>query len=310
MAISTARLEQLRNEFIPVKNKIDKIDRKYSLDYIEPVLDIPETLGLPYLEYVEKTDEQLRTLADEQTYASYIANVNKLNGSKAASELKIDKQLLALEEKTRIKLANLLADMNKEVDGVTAKITNAGMLFSTVAERVKADIRHNYEANVNETNLQADNERNALEQEREQTEQNYNEALAGLNEQRQAQITAAYNKLLENEREEKIRIDKYNNTVTEKEQKYQMSRAKALESARQAEYDRSFAAKKLYQQMGSVGYEESMLWEKYNVFVSHFANFTKREEALVLIQGDSYVQGHLKQYYSTLIDWVNRNVPA
>lgn len=310
MSISSSRLAQLREEFIPVKNQIDKIDRKYSLDYVEPLIDMPESLNLPLMERVAKTDEQLLELADEQTYASYLANLGRLNASNASNMLKLDKQQLALEEKTRVQIAQLLNNLNQSINDVNVRITNAGMLFSTVAERVKAKLHRDYESKVEQANLSADNEKQALENEREQIETNYNEAVAALEAQRQALIQAAFNKLKDAELDEQTFVQKYNNTLTEKENKYLMARAKALEAARQAEYDRSYAAKKLYQQMGATGYESNMLWEKYNVMVKHFANFTKREEALALIQGDSFVQGHLKQYYSTLIDWVNRNVPV
>lgn len=310
MAISTQRLEQLRREFEPVKAKVDDVDRKYSLDYVEPTLDMPESLDLSPLEYVPKTEQQLQQLADEQTYASYLSNVNRLSSGNASANLKLDKQLLALEEKNRTKIANLLSKLNDEIENVNVKITNAGMLFSTVAERVKAKLRSEYEERVEQVNLSTDNEKIALEAEREQLQANFNQELSNLQAQRQAQILQAYNKLIDDERDEQTRVEKYNNALTEKEKKYRTSRSKAYEAVRQAEYNRSYAAKKLYQQMGATGYEESMLWEKYNIFVAHFANFTKREEAITLIQIDNYVRAHLKQYYTTLEEWINRNIPA
>lgn len=310
MAISASRLEQLRQEFIPVKNQIDKIDRKYSLDYVEPLLDMPQSLDLPRLTYTPKTEQQLSTLANQNTYASYVSNLNRLANTKASNLRRIDKQLLALEEKNRATLAKLLSEHDRELDNVNNKMINAGLMFSTVIERVKSDIRKDYERKVAQSNASADNDRNALQAEREQIEADYAEALAGAEAQRQAKIQAEYIRLLKAEQAEQTRVAKYNAQLDEKEKKYLMSRAKALESAKQAEYNRAYAAKKLYQQMGAVGYEEAVLWEKYNVFTKHFSSFTKREEALALVQGDAYVQGHLKQYYSTLLDWINRNVPV
>lgn len=310
MAVSAARLEELRKDFESVKKKIDDVDRKYSLDYSAPILDMPERLDLPRLEYKAKSEGELKRLADEQTYAGYLVSLNRLDGGRAADMLKLDMKLLTLEEKCRVKIAELLNKLNNEIEDVDVKLTNAGMLFSTVAERVKIKLRRDYESKVEQNNASADNERNAVEAERERITASYNESLAALQAQRQAQTAAAYNKLVQSEQKEKTRVEKYNNSLDEKETKYLMSRAKALEAARQAEYDRAYKARKLAQQMGAVGYEQAILWEKYNLLTSYFSDFGKREEALILIQGDSYVQGHLKQYYSSLIDWVNRNVPA
>lgn len=310
MSVSASRLEQLRTEFIPVKNQIDKIDRKYSLDYNEPLVDMPESLDLPKLSFTPKTEQELRALADEQTYASYLAELRRLQSSKAANDSRIDKQIANLEERARETVAKLLKTLNEGTEDIKKKMTDYGLMFSTVFSRVQAQMESDYETKVNDANTSADNKRQALEDERQALEAKHEAALTTLQAQHQAQIDAAYTKLLNSQNAEKTRVDKYNTQLDEKEKKYLMARAKALESAKQAEYSRSFAARKLYQQMGAVGYEESMLWEKYNVFVKHFSNFTKREEALTLIQIDAYVQGHLKQYYSTLIDWVNRNVPA
>ena len=309
MAVSAERLAQLREQFIPTKNKIDDIDRKYSLDYVEPKLDMPESLDLPRLEYTPKTQDQLNKLAEEKTEAAYLSDVNRINSNKTYAMLRLDKQLLSLEEKTRLKLAKLLSKLNSELHNVNVKITNAGMLFSTVAERAKAELRSEYESKVAQCNESADNNRNVIEYERAQLEQRYDGELNGCQAERAAQIKQAYNKLLTDEQDEQTRVEKYNTSLDEKEKKYLYNRAKAVEQIRQAEYDRAYKAKKLYQEMGAVGYEENILWEKYNVFVAHFANFTSREEALTLIKCDSYVQGHLKQYYSTLVDWVTRNLP-
>lgn len=271
---------------------------------------MPESLNLPRLDYVPKTDEELMRLADEQTLANYVSNVSRLSNSNASNMLRLDKQLLDIEERTRVKIAALVKALSQDVQNVNTKIANAGMLFSTVADRAKAKLQRECDANVEECSISAENQRQALQTEREQIEANYNEALTALDTQRQAQMQAAYNKLLASDRAEQTRVEKYNTALAEKETKYLASRAKAYEAARQAEYSRSFTAKKLYQQMGATGYEESMLWEKYNVFVNHFATFTKREEAFALINGDSYVSAHLKQYFSTLVDWVYRNVPV
>lgn len=310
MAVSATRLAELRAEFEKVKLKIDDIDRKYSLDYVEPQLNMPESLNLPPLSYEPKTEEQLTALAEEQTLASHLSALARLQSANAADMLRIDRQLSDSDEKTRIKIADLLKKLNDEIEDVQRRITNAGMLFSTVAERIKFKLRRQYEQDVNECNTQADNTRQSLETERTALNDKYNQSVLSLEQQRQARINGLITELTEKERDELEKVQKYNAVLSEKETKYQMSRAKALEAARQAEYDRAYKAKKLYQQMGAAGYEESVLWEKYNVFVAHFANFTKREEALILIQGDNYVQLHLKQYYSTLVEWVNRNVPA
>lgn len=310
MAVSAERFRVLCEEFKPVKQRIADIDRKYSLTYVEPDLDIPESLGLPLLEFTPKTEQELLSAATEQTEASHLAALSRLDSGKAAKLASVDRQISDLEEQTRTKLAGMLSSLNKETDAINKRIVNAGMIFSTTAERLKAKLRYDYEKQAEECNQSAANDLQTLTSRREQINSDYDESVASLNSQRQAKLNVAYDKLVKSDRAEQTRVDKYNNAVSEKETKYKLTRARALEAIKQAEYNRSFAAKKLYQQMGATGYEEAMLWEKYNVFIAHFSSFTVREEALVLIQTDSYVRGHLKQYYSTLLEWVNLNIQS
>ena len=84
MAISSARMKELIAKYDVIKGKVEDIDRKYSLDYREPLLDMPESLGLTKLQYVPKTEEQLRAAAEERIAASYIAKQGRLNSSYAA----------------------------------------------------------------------------------------------------------------------------------------------------------------------------------------------------------------------------------
>jgi len=310
MAISSARLEQLRAEFVPVKNRVDDIDRKYSLDYVEPLLDMPESLNLPRLTYTPKTDEELRAQAAEQTEAWYLSDKIRLENGYNSDITRLNVKIMSIDTREREKQAEYLEEYNAGVEKLRKILNDNGMLFSTAVTKADNELRAEYDNKVSVNAQSAKKDRAEVETERKTVMSNYNSAIENLEKERAAKEQTAYNKLSQYDYAEQVRIQKYNSQLDEKEKKYLVTRAKALEAARQAEYDRTYAARKLYQQMGSVGYEESMLWEKYNVFVKHFANFTKREEALVLIEGDSYVRGHLKQYYSTLVDWVNRNVPA
>lgn len=310
ISISKDRLEYLRAEFEKVKAQIDQIDRKYSLDYNEPLMDMPESLDLERLEFVPKTEQELRALANEQVQASFLEAMRRLDAGLSSDKIRIEQKLHAIEENARKQQYKLLAVFNAEVAKLRKRLTDNGILFSSLITAQTEKYRKEYDSNLAESNTQADSERAAVQSQLDAIEEEYGFALQGVEQEHKAKAQVAYNKLVQSQIDEQTRVNKYNTQLDEKEKKYLVTRAKALEQARQAEYDRSFAAKKLYQQMGATGYEEAKLWEKYNVFVKHFANFTKRDEALALIQGDNYVRSHLQQYYSTLIDWVNRNVPA
>lgn len=309
MAISVVRLNQLMEEFVPVKTKIDKIDRKYSLDYREPILDMPESLNLPKLTYAAKTERQLRDEAELNVKAAYLSKLNSLEARYALKYAELDRRKRTIDEKARAEQARYLADFTKSTASLRQRLVDNGMLFSSVIDRTIARLRVEYEQKVTESNASADNKNAAAEQERQGLESRYADEKAAVEKERSAKTDEEYASLVKKEQDKKTSVDKYNMALDEKEKKYLMARAKALENAKEAEYERSFAAQKLYQQMGATGYEQAKLWEKYNVMVNHFATFRVREEAMAVINYDSYVQMHLQQYFSTLVDWVKRNVP-
>lgn len=310
MAISSARLAQLRAEFEPVKKQIDEIDRKYSLEYSEPLMDMPESLDLERLSFVPKTESELRALAEEKVQASYLEKVRRLNEKMSSDEINIERKLQSVEQSARKEQARLLANYNLTVEKLQQRLIDQGMIFSSVLTTCVEKYRKQYDEDVSNSNQTADAEREAVENQLDALRQKYDVSIQAVEQERAARAQAAYGSLLAAQQNEQRQIDKYNTQLDEKEKKYLLTRAKALEQARQAEYNRAYAARKLYQQMGAVGYENAKLWEKYNVLTKHFSNFTKREEALILVQIDNFVRSHLQDYYSTLVDWINRNVPA
>lgn len=310
MPVSATRLAQLRAEMEPTKKKIDDIDRKYGLDYYEPLVDMPESLDLERLTFTPKSEEELRAIANQQVQPAYLEQVRRLDASWSADQIRVEQTLRAIEQSALKEQAKLLANYNVSVEKLQQRLKDQGMIFSSLITRCAEKYRKQYDEDVNNSNQNADAEREAAEAKLESLRQKYDESMQGIEQERSVKAQNAYVKLAAAQENEQRRVDKYNTLLDEKEQKYLYTRAKAMEQARQAEYDRAYAARKLYQQMGATGYEEAKIWEKYNVLVNHLSTFTKREEALLLIQSDNYVRSHLQQYYSTLIEWINRNVPV
>ncbi len=308
MAISQDRYQQLAAEFAPVKTQVEAVDRKYSLDYNEPLLDMPQSLDLPRLEFTPKTERELREEADLQVKPRYLERLLALNKSYSADVNKTERALLNAEESARKALAKLAADFNTDAETIRSKLIDAGLLYSSALSRITEQRRTQYQADVDNANASADAERNVITKQREVLDLNYNNSVAELEEERNARAQTAYNSLKTKDDAEKIRTEKYNNGLEEKEQKYLYSRARAYEYARQAEYDRAFEARRLRNEIGAAGYEEAIITEKYGILTRYVSALGNREEALAVVQGDNFCRLHLKEYYNTLIDYINRNL--
>lgn len=307
--ITQERMQELMAIYSALKVKVEAVDRKYSLDYNEPLIDMPESLNLTKLTFVPKTESELTALAAQQVEAAYIAKQRQLDASMNNALNSFDRKYADLQEELRIKTQNLLNEYNLSCDKLKVKLINNGLMYSTVNTRATAAERENYERKVNELNAVIDNKREQIDMEKKGVETVYGENCISLESEKQAALIKAYNKLAEDDRKEKQSVDKYNIGLDEKEAKYQASRAKAIQSAWEAEYDRAFAAAKLYQQMGANGFNDMKAQEKLNLCKQAFMPL-RRHEAQTLLTVDSFLQSHLLNYYSTFVDWISFSLIA
>ena len=73
MSVSSERLQELAELIAALKKKVLFIDNKYSTDYVEPQLNLPDSLNLEHLTFTPKTDAELTAIAEQQVAASYLA---------------------------------------------------------------------------------------------------------------------------------------------------------------------------------------------------------------------------------------------
>ena len=308
MSISTERAQQLLQLFEQLKQTILDIDKKYALNYQEPQLDLPPSLDLQPLEYVPKTQEQLVALARADVSPNHTNKVRNLEQSYLRQKQSLEGKKLRLAESSRKKLEDLLKKYNEDIKKLRRRLVNNGLIYSSVVTKYNDDALQGYNEQVSQSITHFDNLLDEVDVQLEQLQSRYNQGLNSLDDELGLRIHKRLQELLLAEQKEQERIAKYNTTLSEKETKYQASCQKALEYARQSEYDRALKAAQLYAQLGESGVEAQKNSEKYNYCKQYFRTWLK-EEALFVIQSDSFLSGHLGNYYVSLVDWVNVNLP-
>ena len=302
--ITHERMQELLDIYDKLKEDIMIIDNKYSLLYVEPKTDLPDSLNLQKMTYTPKSESELNELA-EQYYAANILSKQRSLDSSYMTKLK------TIERKRSEAARDLVDELKKaddnyveELGKLQRKLVNNGLLFSTTASNYREAALADYTNQKNSCNQSYSQDMTALDTEESDLEAVYNDACAQLEEEKEALIAKRYQALLEIEDKAKTNVDKYNNSVEEKEQRYQYTRAKFIESLRREERNRVLTMTKLYMQLGEVGYRDRMLKEKYVTVQDAFWPL-RRNEATALLSYDSFLQVHLDVYYSALVDWIN-----
>ncbi len=309
MALSSQRLLELQQLYMQLKDRCRLVDDKYSLTTLEPNLDLPPTLNLEKLVYTPKTEAEMTEIAESEVAAAMIAkerNVEQNYSTKLKNiSLQKDKLNSRLTEQT-LEAQKKLSDEQAEIQ---RKVVDNGLYFSTVAYRYNELAQKRYGDKLTEIGKSASETRNLLTKQETDAEQLYNLSLASLEEERQARIRVAYQKLSEKEGKLRVSIEKYNNGLEEKEQKYQYSRAKAYESALRAQENKALKNAELYAQLGESEYNRLIEKEKYAICTDVFSPLT-RSEGQAILQFDSFLKNNLGSYYSTFAEWVNSVLPA
>lgn len=308
MSITTERAQELITMYQDLKDTILDIDKKYSLNYQEPQLDLPPTLGLEPMEYVPKTEEELLALATADVTPNHTNKVRNFEQSYLRTKQGYEAQKLRLTESSRKKLAELLDKYNAEVKTLRRKLINNGLIFSSVVTKANDDALSDYNDQVSQSIIHYDSLLDAVDVQLEELENRYTQGLNSLDEELALRIQERYQELLYREQKDEERITKYNTALSEKETKYQASCQKALEYARQAEYERALKAAQLYAKLGESGVESQKISEKYNYCKQYFIGW-KQEEALYVVGSDSFLSTHLGDYYPSLTSWIINNLP-
>lgn len=302
--ITTERLKELQQLYENLKLRVKEIDDKYSLEYVEPKLDMPESLNLQKLDYTSKTSKELSALAEQAvapTMVSKQSAIERAYSTKLKSAaLKRDK----LKNETDKSIAQAGVDFANTLEEIKRKLINNGLVFSTVGNKYNTQANEDYKELMRKIAQESDIEATHIRQEETDAESLYHQSLASLEKERQARIADKLQKLSDEEEKLRISIEKYNNSLEEKEQKYQASRAKAYENARKAAYNRAYNNAKLYLEVGETGYRQLIQREKYAVCQDMFYPL-RRGEAQTILTFDSFLVNNLGTYYSAFVDWIN-----
>ena len=299
---------ELIDLYAKLKVRVLKIDEKYSIDYVEPELDMPDSLNLQKLEFTPKTESELYAIAEQTVAATILAKQASIDKSYAAKLNTIASKLAQNSNNATTQLDKLVAQYEENCENIKKKAMSNGLVFSTVTDKYLSLELQSHSKRVLSKTEEFNRKSEEIVQQQADAETAYNQSCAALEEEKKARIEAAYQKLVDAQEKERISIEKYNNSLEEKEQKYQAARAKAYESARNAAHARAYNNSKLYAELGETGYRQLIMREKYAVCQDAFYPL-RREEAQSILTFDSFLRSHLGIYYDSFVTWINTTLP-
>lgn len=309
MALTDVRKSELVALYDELKQDVLDIEQKYSLSFHKIDMKFPESLGLPKMQYVAPSSETIAALAQQEVAPKFLEKQRNAQKSFESQAATAEKQSAQIVENNRQKLAALAAQYAQTLKELLHKLTNNGLFVSSVRTNAERDAELDYQREVEEQTARFDAEKAALDAQKAAIVEAHENNLAALENQRLAEIAAVVQDLNQKEANKKKEVEKYNASVDEKETKYVASCKRYAEYAQQAENERALAAARLYAELGESGVELQKKSEMLNRCKTVMWSLTKEEGQFVLSL-DSFLMSHLGDYYSSLQDWVNTQLPS
>lgn len=309
MALTDQRKTELVALYDELKQDVLDIEQKYSLSFHKIDMKFPESLGLPKMQYVAPTAETIAALAQQEVAPKFLEKQRNAQKSFEGQSATLEKQAAQLAENNRQKLAALAKQYAQTLNELLHKLADNGLFVSSVSTNAQQDAELDYQCQVEEQNLRFDAEKSALDAQKAAIAEAHESNLAALENQRLAEIATVVQELNQKEANKKKEVEKYNASVDEKETKYVASCKRYAQYAQQAENERALAAARLYAELGESGVELQKKSEMLNHCKTAMWSLTKEEGQFVLSL-DSFLMSHLGDYYSSLQDWVNTQLPS
>ena len=291
-------------QYKKLKEQLNKIDSQYDTTYREPQLDLPESLNLKKLEYTMPTEEQILSAAKGQNLADYNKKTQQLNSEKESYKLSNTQKQKQLQEDADSKKEEINQSLSEQLRRIGEQVINSGLAHSSISSSDKEEAGKRSE----EQSAAVEREKDvALQQLAEQLQLKLAQSaqeMQALKEAYESDVQESVDKLTEDARKKYDDVLKYNNTVEEKEQKYQVQREEALADARKDEEQRISDLIELYATVGESGIEARKSNDKLK-YVTEFFDSVDKQTALAILNSDPTLKGHLGVYYDYVVDRVN-----
>ena len=297
--MSIKQLEDASAVYKKLLDSMAQVDRKYSTSYQEQKVNAPDSLGLQKLLYEMPTEEEVAKQAQQYYSAGKAKEASALN-------LATEKVLSELEEKAKNVLQQAVEGQLKindqresdlkntnyatQVKNLTNSSIKTGMIdkVNTVAEKALDLLKQNTDNSIADIENKKNEAKELNQRQLEELEKIYAEKIA----QKMAEI-------FEEAQKEADAVTKYNNSVDEKEAKYQKSLAAQMEELEKQEWQRVAEMLKLREQIGESGVEAQKAEEKYRAIRSVLDQYSP-EDALGILESSSAFKSHLGDLYDTL----------
>ncbi|MDD3831561.1 MAG: hypothetical protein PHW00_02765 [Clostridia bacterium] len=283
--------------------KLDNVEHKYSTDYIEPEIEYDQTLGLEKIEYEMPTREEAHIRAEQILEPNYNKDKAKVESNLNKAQVQADTRISQIRQETQQKIDTLNDNFKNQLEDIKRNAIDRGVARSSIINSERDNAHQEVESVADTLHSQAEGEIVQLEKGIQEARQQAQQALDTLKQSYDSEVVNQITEILQQAIKDKVNAIKYNNTVNERETKYQISRQNAISKANADELDRQNTIYDLISQYGVDTVNRRKYEEKYQI-VKQYLDTLSKYDALKLCQSTSAIKQHLGPSYNALIEYL------
>ena len=290
-------------QFNKFKEELEGIDKKYSADIGSVDVAMPDSLGLTKREYEMPTEDELYKLAKEALQSKYQTSKHSIEESDSKSKNNFQNKMTEAEQDATKSKEKLNRSLAKEISAIKEDATSKGVARSSIVTSAVERAQQEYGEKASDVDGEYQDKVQLITTGLEQLANQTKQALEALQQSHDSEVVAKAQKMLEDAQKEYQEVVKYNNSIDEKETKYQKERAEALNKAYNDEVERAQKIVQMYNTIGKSGVEKMAMQEKLEKAKEYFASMPK-SIAQKLIQSDSSMRHYFGEYYDYLLSYL------
>lgn len=299
-AKAASYVEQKRDELL---EKLREIDRKYSTEYQDPELNLPESLGLEKMTFTMPDAEQLTKRARESIIADYTDKKYDIQEEARQQTFNAEQEKEQINFDADEDIQQLNEQYCEDRKKCCADALDQGIFTSSVYQAKLRQLADQLKQSIAAVEAQRTQKLQQLTDQLTQIADNMQQQLANLDEVFEHQLQEAINEWTDEAYKQQQTVLKYNNTVQEKEQEYVLTREKTTFNAFMDEASRAIEASNLIANIGYTALSMLIKQEKTDLCKKFFGE-TGKANALAIIDICPELQGHTGEYYAYLLDYV------
>ena len=297
--------ENVNNDLESKKNKVleklKEIDEKYSLEEFTP--NEITSLGLEKKEYDAPTNDEILKQAEESLKSQKENDLKEIETNYSSKFLKLDNEVSDAKLEREDDLEAALKEYKSNLKSTTNNSIKKGISRSSIFDEAVKAIENDSSNKIKDIENEFSREIKKLEQERNILEQQKENALSNFDISYAVKLENKIGKIVSEIEKQQKEVEKYNSNIDKQEEEHRLAQEKANQNEQKRVEKHNQEVLDLQEKLGETEFANLRNKERYDVVLDYLMNIPK-DVAMAELKKDNSYETLLGNYYPAVYSQV------